>query len=365
MHACTQRAHKPLSAACRAAAAGRLPRPRPHAPPAPASSAGHARRPLHGLLCRPRPAPRWLPSPSPTGGALLLLLLGCRPQPLDAPKLSSPTRLPSCGLPASVSTQTNPQIWATIADGCMMDGVRVGEKLVQLSGGERQAFIDNAFSLTTHNRCPCNKHNNRHFWNKEKLAKDLVNFTLDYQTWTFHGEKETRVELEGEADDDSASVDRMDGMLEALQPEFGLNSEDPPTKDVEEFFKLLKASEDPLHEHTKVFDLAFVTRHIAIKSKYFFLNQCFNDLVQLIGDVLPQPHKLPNDMYQCKRLTKSLGMGYEKIDMCLDNCMLFWDDHKDEKRCLRCGEGRYVEVVNEDGKKMTMDIAQKQLRSLT
>ncbi|WVZ62797.1 hypothetical protein U9M48_012499 [Paspalum notatum var. saurae] len=77
--------------------------------------------------------------------------------------------------------------------------------------------------------------------------------------------------------------------------------------------------------------LAFVTRLIAIKSKYFFSNKCFNDLVQLIEDAFSEPHNLPKDMYQCKRLTKSLGMGYAKIDMCTDNCILFCDDDKDEK----------------------------------
>ncbi|WVZ93363.1 LOW QUALITY PROTEIN: hypothetical protein U9M48_039350 [Paspalum notatum var. saurae] len=142
--------------------------------------------------------------------------------------------------------------------------------------------------------CPCNKHNNGKFRTKEELTKDLVSygFMPDYETWSFHDEKETRVETEGEADD-SAGVGRMDEMLEALQPEFDLNSEDPPTKEVKEFFKLLQASEEPLHEHMKVSLLTFVTRLIAIKSKYFFSNKCFNDLVQLIGDVLPQPHKLP------------------------------------------------------------------------
>ncbi|WVZ94297.1 hypothetical protein U9M48_040203 [Paspalum notatum var. saurae] len=217
------------------------------------------------------------------------------------------------------------------------------------------AFIDHAFVGKTHYlnqvRCPCNELNNEKFVTKEELTKDLVNygFMPGYETWSFHGEKETRVETEVEADDDSAGVDRIDEMLEALQLEFGLNSEDPPPKEVEEFFKLLQASEKPLHEHTKVSLLAFVTRLLAIRSKYFFSNKCFNDLVQLIGDVLPQPHKLPNDMYQCKRLTKAVGMGYEKIYMCPDGCMLFCDDHVDEKKCLHCGKERYVEVINEDG----------------
>jgi hypothetical protein len=199
---------------------------------------------------------------------------------------------------------------------------------------------------------------------KDELVRDLVEygFMPGYETWTFHGEVETRVQIEGEADDDSAGIDRMEEMVEALQPEFGRNSEDPPTKEVKEFFKLLEASEEPLHEHTKLSLLAFVTRLIAIKSKYFFSNNCFNDIMQLMGDALPQPHKLPKDMYQCKRLTKSLGMGYEKIDMCPDNCMLFWDEHKDEKKCLVCGKGRYVEVISEDGENLTTDVAQKQLR---
>ena len=194
-----------------------------------------------------------------------------------------------------------------------------------------QAFIDHAFSLTTRNevRCPCRQHGNGKFHNRMDLVKDLVEFgfTPNYETWVFHGEKETPVEREGEADDGWADIDRMDEMLEAIQPEFDLNSKDPPTKEAEEFFKLLKAAEDPLHEHTKVSVLAIVTRLMAIKSKYFFSNNCYNELVNLIGDVIPPPHKLPKDMYQCKRLTKALGMGYEKIDVCPDNCMLFWDGH--------------------------------------
>jgi hypothetical protein len=42
-------------------------------------------------------------------------------------------------------------------------------------------------------------------------------------------------------------VDRMDEMLKAIQAEV---VENPATMEVEVFFKLLKTSEDPLHEHT-------------------------------------------------------------------------------------------------------------------
>jgi hypothetical protein len=86
--------------------------------------------------------------------------------------------------------------------------------------------------------------------------------------------------------------------------------------EVDEFFRLLKASEESLHEHTKVTLLAFVTRLMAIKSKFFFSNNCYNELLKLIEDVLLNPNKLPKDMYNFKKLVKGLGMNYEKIDVC-------------------------------------------------
>jgi hypothetical protein len=48
-------------------------------------------------------------------------------------------------------------------------------------------------------------------------------------------------------------------------------TKDPPIVEVEVFFKLLKALEEPLHQHTKVTLLAFITWLVVIESKYFFL----------------------------------------------------------------------------------------------
>jgi hypothetical protein len=70
---------------------------------------------------------------------------------------------------------------------------------------------------------------------------------LGYEVWTFYGESGSRVVAEDEHDCDMGDIDRMDKILEAIQAEV---TEDPPTTEVEAFFKLLKASEDPLHEHT-------------------------------------------------------------------------------------------------------------------
>jgi hypothetical protein len=50
-----------------------------------------------------------------------------------------------------------------------------------------------------------------------------------------------------------------------LLPEFETNPGDPPTPEVQKFFDMLRASEEPLHEYTLVSVLTFVTRLTAIK----------------------------------------------------------------------------------------------------
>jgi hypothetical protein len=57
-----------------------------------------------------------------------------------------------------------------------------------------------------------------------------------------------------------------------------------------------------------------------------------------------------------------LGMEFEKIDACKDKYMLFYKEHNDEMKCLKCGKSRFIEVINEDGEKVTTKVAHKQLR---
>jgi hypothetical protein len=193
-------------------------------------------------------------------------------------------------------------------------------------------FIERAFSLATTEkiRCPFVKCQNAGCFDKVILTKHLVKFgfTTNSETWVFHGEKYTVVVVE-ESTNDRVGADRMDEMLEAIRLEFDLDTEDAPTMEVEEFFGLLKASEEPLHEDMKVIVLAFVTQLMASKSKFFFSNNCYNELLKLIGDVLLNPNKLPKDMYHSKKLVKGLGMNYEKIDVCRNSCMLSWKEQKE------------------------------------
>jgi hypothetical protein len=92
----------------------------------------------------------------------------------------------------------------------------------------------------------------------------------------------------------------MHEMLDSLRPDLNLSSEDPATLEVLRFFKLLEDSKELLHEHTDVSILSFVTRLMAIKSKYFFSNNYYNEIMKLFRDVLPKPNKLPKYMYHSR-----------------------------------------------------------------
>jgi hypothetical protein len=113
-------------------------------------------------------------------------------------------------------------------------------------------------------------------------------------------------------------IDRMDKMIEAIQAEV---TEKPPTAEVEVFFKLLKASEEPLYEHTEVTLLVFITRLMAIKSKYFFSNNCYNDLVKLISDILPKPICF-RSLTKCLRTVGSLSKLFTLIYTFLSTLLL-------------------------------------------
>jgi hypothetical protein len=99
---------------------------------------------------------------------------------------------------------------------------------------------------------------------------------------------------------------------------------------VQNFYKLLAAADEKVHDGTDVTVLQAVTRLTAMKSKYNFSNQCYNDIIKLIIDLISMMHNMLKDLYQSKKIVSGLGINYEKINVCEKNCILFWKEHKDD-----------------------------------
>jgi hypothetical protein len=78
-----------------------------------------------------------------------------------------------------------------------------------------------------------------------------------------------------------------------------------------------------VHDDTELTILQVVMHLMVMKSKYNLSNQCYNDIVKLIIDLIPVEHNMPKDLYKSKKIVARPSMNYEKIDVCKRNCMLF------------------------------------------
>jgi hypothetical protein len=110
-----------------------------------------------------------------------------------------------------------------------------------------QMFLDHAAALSQIDNiiCPCNKCRNMTSHTKRQVTLHLCShgFVPGYKVWYLHGESHLERAAEVEVDD-GEDVDRMDHMLEDLQPELVPDHHDSPTPEVQKFFDLLKVSEE-------------------------------------------------------------------------------------------------------------------------
>jgi hypothetical protein len=109
---------------------------------------------------------------------------------------------------------------------------------------------------------------------------------LTYLVWRDHRDVELPVvgiESDGNEDDD-----RMDEMIADIGRDYEVWSGEQghPSK-VQNFYRLLTAADEKVHDGTDVTVLQALTRLMTMKSKCSFSNQCYNDIVKLIIDLMP------------------------------------------------------------------------------
>jgi hypothetical protein len=145
-------------------------------------------------------------------------------------------------------------------------------------------------------------------------------FIPNYLVWHQHGEVQAAAPAESDESDDE---DRMDDIIADIGMEYDLGSGDQHSlSEVQNFYMLLSTSVEKVHDGTELTVLWAVTHLMGMESKYNFSNQCYNDIVKLIIDLILTKPNMPKDLYQSKKIVVSLGMNYEKIDVCERNCML-------------------------------------------
>uniref|UniRef100_A0A6N2KNU2 Uncharacterized protein n=1 Tax=Salix viminalis TaxID=40686 RepID=A0A6N2KNU2_SALVM len=118
--------------------------------------------------------------------------------------------------------------------------------------------------------------------------------------------------------------------------------EEPSNLEASNFFKLLKAAEEPLWEGcTKQSKLSACVQLLNMKSNLNLTQNAFNKFTEFAKSCMPDDANLVSNFYDAKKFMRPLGLGYEKYDVCPNYCMLYYGVDAMKINCDLCGSSRY------------------------
>ncbi|XP_037451250.1 uncharacterized protein LOC119321825 isoform X3 [Triticum dicoccoides] len=144
----------------------------------------------------------------------------------------------------------------------------------------------------------------------------------------------------------------MDNMLVDLGGNCPPPIDEEPTSSAKAFYRMVSSADEIVHENTTHSRLSAVARLLALKSQYNMSIAEYDDVLQIIHELMLPGANLSKDFYQSKKLLEGLGMPYVKIDVCKNNCMLYYKDNEHKEKCEICGTSRYEEGQNKVPRKV-------------
>jgi hypothetical protein len=218
------------------------------------------------------------------------------------------------------------------------------------------AFVRDRFNAGDAIPCPC-----RDCLNQSSLSqKDVHNhvylygWSATYTRWIHHGEAFDAevVEYEGDAadepdhpgdvldvdepnneDDDLGTAEMLADLYTAIQAD----GEQPM------FVKVLEDAKHALCPGSVQSRFSFLVRMLHMKSYYRISNIAFSAMLKFWSESVPSTG-LPDSYDKAKRYLKEMGLGYELIHVCENNCVLFCKDLANHDNCPKCKESRWVDA---------------------
>ncbi|GJW22575.1 CACTA transposable element [Tanacetum coccineum] len=234
-----------------------------------------------------------------------------------------------------------------------------------ISNRNSDAFLDGLFAFIKHCepllhpitrkiRCPCSRCCNRddNFVTLKTLEVHISSHGFDqhYTTWKYHSEP--ILPLPPPVPHSPEHID-MDAFFEDISAN---NVPTPPTQTTgpqpaqttgpnNEFEELLSRSTQKLYPGCDMTTLEFTTEISHIKALHKITDAGFNKILALLQKACPpsKGYNFPSSYYEIKKTYKKIGLGYESIHACINDCFLFWGSEENLKmpNCPVCKESRY------------------------
>lgn len=218
-----------------------------------------------------------------------------------------------------------------------------------------EGFLDHMFSSDCYNGqilCPCIKCRNEGWVNRNEARMHLIcdGFIKGYRIPVANAKPSTCPVLDT-VDDMQALVSDAFCILDEnmLANEIGIEDESPsiPGIEAKKFYKVLEDAKKELYPGCKKFSvLSFIIRLFHCKCIGKCNDQGFTMMLDTLNEAFPHA-SIPKSVYQMKKTIRDLGLCYEKIDACPNDCMLYWKEKRKNLECDICHTSRYKVSEND------------------
>jgi len=80
---------------------------------------------------------------------------------------------------------------------------------------------------------------------------------------------------------------------------------------------------------------------VNLKARFGWSDKSFIELLALLKNMLPNNNILPKSHYEAKKILCPVGLEYEKIHACRNDCILYKNEFAELRNCPTCGVSRY------------------------
>ena len=87
--------------------------------------------------------------------------------------------------------------------------------------------------------------------------------------------------------------------------------------------------------------LSVVLSLVNVKARYGRSDKSFTSLLQVAQDMLLEENTLSKSYHQAKKIQCPMGMEYQKINACPNDCIMYKNEFEEMHNCPRCGVSRY------------------------
>ncbi|XP_058731844.1 uncharacterized protein LOC131603526 isoform X1 [Vicia villosa] len=233
-------------------------------------------------------------------------------------------------------------------------------------------------------RCPCKKCGCILLKTPNEVKHHLYKygFLPNYYTWIDHGEANQSVDIDGHSSsggnvgqDNTGDEEQFDAMNEMVSDVFGpfvnapnvnagmenetVSEGEVPNEKAQRFYDELISANQPIYEGASESRLSISVKLLAAMSNWHVPQKAMDFFSQMLIDVCPTKGCLPEKYYQVKKLVSKLGLEVEKIDCCVNGCLLYIKEDSTLTECRVCGAARYVPRKSGMGK--YKDVAVKRM----